>query len=153
MPPEPLEQTVAGFNAAVGDDGSAPGLPVPKARRARRLATPPFYAHPVTCAVNHGLGGIVTDPRMRVLDTEDRAVPGLYACGSLVWLHHGKAEMRQGALTYRSSYPLAAGLTASACMGYIAGAEAAAAARPVEVAGRRRGDQHKDELNGGRCLG
>lgn len=130
--PSVLESTVAAFNGAVKADGSTSGIPFGKRANAVRLETPPFYAHPVTCAVNHGLGGVVTNGRAEVLSTEERAIPGLYACGSTTWLHYGRAYEQNGELLYRSSYPLAAGLTSSACGGYLAGMRAAGGASDVE---------------------
>jgi fumarate reductase flavoprotein subunit len=123
--PASLETTLAAFNAAVNSDGSTPGIPFGKRANAVRLEVAPFYAHPVTCAVNHGLGGVVTNGCTEVLSTEERVIPGLFACGSTAWLHYGRAYEQNGELRYMSSYPLAAGLTSSACGGHIAGELAA----------------------------
>ena len=68
----------------------------------------------VTCGITFTFGGLRVDTRARVLDTEDRPIPGLYAAGELV-----------GGLFYHN-YPGGAGLMAGAVFGKTAGESAAA---------------------------
>jgi hypothetical protein len=130
VPPERLKKTLEEYNAAVKQDGTAPRIPYPKAKNAVRIDKPPFYAHPVTCALNQSLGGIVTNTKMQVIDTEDQAIPGLYACGSTTWYHYGKEWVdSEGRAHVKTSYGLPAGLGHAMCTGYFAGESAAASAK------------------------
>jgi len=47
-----------------------------------RLVEPPFVAVRVFAAVTHTIGGLRIDERARVLDRDDRPVPGLHAAGA-----------------------------------------------------------------------
>lgn len=47
----------------------------------RPFAVPPYYAAPVCAAITHTMGGVAIDAAARVLDTQDRPIPGLYAAG------------------------------------------------------------------------
>lgn len=126
-----LERTVHEFNAAVetgefdpfSKDGlhTAPGYSPPKSNWAQSIDAPPFIAYPVTCGITFTYGGLKIDTAARVLDTEDRPMPGLYATGEIT-----------GGFFYHN-YPAGSGLTRGAVFGRIAGREAAAAA------GRRAG--------------
>jgi tricarballylate dehydrogenase len=75
----------------------------------------------VTCGITFTFGGLRIDVNGQVIDTEDRLMPGLYACGELV-----------GGIFY-FNYPGGSGLTSGSVFGRLAGTSAAAAA----VAGRR----------------
>ena len=44
----------------------------------------PFYAMPICAAITNTMGGIVVDGDARVLDKNDKPIPGLYAAGSTV---------------------------------------------------------------------
>src|SRR5205807_475144 len=121
--PEGLERTVAAFNQAVqpGEfnpavlDGKATrGLTPPKSNWALPLDAPPYLGYAVTCGITFTFGGLRVDTRARVLDTEDRVIPGLYGAGELL-----------GGLFYHN-YPGGAGLMAGAVFGRLAGESAAA---------------------------
>jgi len=121
--PEGLERTVVAFNQAVqpGEfnpailDGKATrGLTPPKSNWALPLDAPPYLGYAVTCGITFTFGGLRVDTRARVLDTEDRVIPGLYAAGELL-----------GGLFYHN-YPGGAGLMAGAVFGRLAGESAAA---------------------------
>ncbi len=120
--PDGLARTVGEFNAAVqpGDfnpailDGKCTrGITPAKSNWALPLDTPPFVGYAVTCGITFTFGGLRVTPRAEVLDTEDRAIPGLYAAGELV-----------GGLFYHN-YPGGAGLMAGAVFGRLAGEGAA----------------------------
>ncbi|MBI4305576.1 MAG: FAD-dependent tricarballylate dehydrogenase TcuA [Chloroflexi bacterium] len=126
--PDGLERTVAGYNRAVVDgdfnpavlDGKrAAGIEPPKSNWALRLERPPFVGYAVTCGITFTFGGLRIDTGARVIDTQKRAIPGLYAAGELV-----------GGLFYEN-YPGGAGLTAGAVFGQIAGRGAALHAKEV----------------------
>jgi tricarballylate dehydrogenase len=94
-----LEQTVAEYNAACPDgapfdptrpDGrAAAGLEVPKSNWAVPLREPPFSAYAVTGGVTFTLGGVAIDEHARVLDTDGRPLPGVFASGDVIGLFHG----------------------------------------------------------------
>ncbi len=126
LPGDKLQATVDAYNAAVqpGDfdpetrDGkTTQGIQPPKSNWALPLDTPPYFAFPVTGGITFTLGGIKVDERARVIDTEDRAIAGLYAAGELI-----------GGLFY-DNYPGGASLLRSLVFGRLAGQEAAALAQ------------------------
>ncbi|HEX5165389.1 MAG TPA: FAD-dependent tricarballylate dehydrogenase TcuA [Thermomicrobiales bacterium] len=101
------------FNPAVLDGRGTRGLAIPKSNWANRLDTPPYEAYQVTCGLTFTFGGLKIDDQARILDVEDRPIPGLYAAGELV-----------GGLFY-FNYPGGTGLTSGAVFGRIAGQSAA----------------------------
>jgi tricarballylate dehydrogenase len=86
----------------------------PKSNWAQRIDEPPFEAYAVTCGITFTFGGLRIDRDGRVLDGEDRPIPGLYGAGELV-----------GGLFYYN-YPGGSGLMAGAVFGRNAGRTAAA---------------------------
>lgn len=137
--PVELGVTIDAFNAACGDakfdpsilDGKAAhpvGQP-PKSNWAVRIDEPPFEAYAVTCGITFTFGGLRIDGDARVLDTEDRPIPGLFAAGELV-----------GGLFYYN-YPGGSGLMAGAVFGRKAGAGAAKSERrATAIAGSAAGE-------------
>lgn len=122
LDPAVLTQTVNEFNAAVQDatfdpavrDGKRTiGLSPNKTNWAQTIDTAPFRAYPVTAGITFTFGGIKTDKRGRVLDTENNPIQGLYANGEMV-----------GGFFYHN-YPGGTGIMRSLVMGRIAGADAA----------------------------
>jgi tricarballylate dehydrogenase len=105
------------FNPAVKDGRGTRGLAVPKSNWAQPLDSPPFVGYAVTTGITFTFGGLKIDESTRVIDCEQRAIPGLFAAGELV-----------GGLFYHN-YPGGAGLMAGAVFGRIAGRSAAAAAK------------------------
>jgi tricarballylate dehydrogenase len=104
------------FNPAVKDGKGTRGLAVPKSNWAQPLDTPPYVGYAVTTGITFTFGGLKIDGAARVIDCEQRAIPGLFAAGELV-----------GGLFYHN-YPGGAGLMAGAVFGRIAGRSAAQAA-------------------------
>lgn len=99
VPAAKLEATVAAFNAAVPASGeflptakdglsTDSNLDPPKSNWARPINRPPFYAYPVTCASVFTFGGIGTNERAEVVDTDDTPIAGLYAAGEVTGLYH-----------------------------------------------------------------
>jgi tricarballylate dehydrogenase len=105
------------FNPAVKDGRGTRGLVLPKSNWAQALDTPPYVGYAVTTGITFTFGGLKIDDAGRVIDCEQRAIPGLFAAGELV-----------GGIFYHN-YPGGAGLMAGAVFGRIAGRSAADAAR------------------------
>jgi tricarballylate dehydrogenase len=129
LPAAALAQTVEAFNAAVpGDAGerfdpqrndgvrAEPAGQPARSNWARRVDQPPFVAYPVACGITFTYGGLSVDPAARVLDTEGRVMPGLFAAGELT-----------GDFFY-FNYAAGAGLMRGAVLGRLAGQHAAQAA-------------------------
>jgi tricarballylate dehydrogenase len=102
------------FNPNVKDGRSTKGLDVDKTNWANTLDTPPYKAYAVTCGITFTFGGVRIDTDARVLDTDLRPIPGLYASGEMT-----------GGLFY-FNYPGGSGLTNGSVFGRIAGRGAAA---------------------------
>ncbi|MBI3998282.1 MAG: FAD-dependent tricarballylate dehydrogenase TcuA [Armatimonadetes bacterium] len=122
VPRAALVEEVRAFNAAARGGGFDPGtrdgcvtqgLTPPKSNWAVPLERPPFVAYPVTCGITFTYGGLRIDEDARVLDTEGRPIPGLYATGEIT-----------GGFFY-FNYPAGAGLMRGAVFGRIAGEHAA----------------------------
>ena len=121
------EREIAAFNAAVRQDidfnpnvkdgRCTEGLAINKSNWANTIDEPPFEAYAVTCGITFTFGGLRIDTTARVLDTDLRPIPGLYAAGELV-----------GGLFYHN-YPGGTGLLAGAVFGRIAGRNAARGVR------------------------
>ena len=127
IPEAALVETVRAFNAAASDlpfdptvlDGKhTVGLDPPKSNWAVPIGEPPFLGFPVTCGITFTYGGLRIERKGRVLDAEDRPIPGLTAAGELV-----------GGLFYHN-YPGGAGLAAGSVFGRIAGRSAALTRKP-----------------------
>jgi len=120
--PIALKATVDAYNASVKDgkfepsiiDGKSahPAGQPPKSNWALRLDEPPYEGYAVTCGITFTFGGLRIDQDGRV-QTEDAAIPGLYAAGELV-----------GGLFY-FNYAGGSGLMAGAVFGRRAGVAAA----------------------------
>jgi tricarballylate dehydrogenase len=100
------------FNPAAKDARGTRGLAIDKSNWANPLDSPPYVAFGVTCGITCTYGGIRIDTRSRVLDVEEKPIPGLYAAGELV-----------GGLYY-VNYPGGAGLMSGSVFGRIAGRDA-----------------------------
>ena len=123
----PVEQetalkTLAAYNEAAQSDGFDPteldglgtgSLQPPKSNWAMPLKTPPFVAYPATGGITFTFGGLRIDETARVIGTNWKPIPGLYACGEMV-----------GGLFYHN-YPGGTGLVSGAVFGRIAGRQAA----------------------------
>jgi tricarballylate dehydrogenase len=102
------------FNPSVLDGVGTEGIDPPKSNWALPIDRPPFEAYVTTTGVTFTFGGLRIDARGAVVDTTDRAIPGLYAAGELV-----------GGLFYEN-YPGGSGLMAGTVFGRLAGESAAA---------------------------
>ena len=86
LPAQALNDVVGDYNGAL-DAGALQRLSPPRRNdpvRAWPIKVAPFYAMPICAAITNTMGGIVVDGDARVLDVNDRPIPGLYAAGSTV---------------------------------------------------------------------
>ncbi len=102
-----------GFDPAQKDGLCTKGLAPPKSNWALRLDSPPFYAYSATGGITFTFGGLRVDDQTRVIGTDWRPIPGLFACGEMI-----------GGLFY-DNYPAGTGLVSGATFGRIAGRTAA----------------------------
>jgi predicted oxidoreductase len=85
LPADALTATVAHYNQLVGagvdrDFGRfGPG----KTYQPKQILQPPFYAMQFYPLTRKSMGGVVIDTSCRVLDLDQRVIPGLYAVGEL----------------------------------------------------------------------
>lgn len=63
-----------------------------------KIDTPPFYATPRSPAVHHTMGGVKIDTLARVINTEGKAIPGLYAAGEVTGGIHAGNRLGGNAL-------------------------------------------------------
>lgn len=110
-------QLNADFDPNGKDGRTTKGLEVEKTNWANTISEPPFEAYSVGCGITFTFGGLKINNSGEVLDTEDTAIPGLYAAGELV-----------GGLFY-FNYPGSTGLVAGSVFGRLAGNSAAAHAK------------------------
>ncbi len=86
LPPQRLNNAVAEYNSAI-ETGALPRLSPARSDSPNKgwaIKTAPFYAMPICAAITNTMGGIVVDGDARVLDNNDKPIPGLYAAGSTV---------------------------------------------------------------------
>lgn len=92
--PRAFIATVNQFNAAIPpnappfvayelDGRRTHGLPIDKLNWSQRFDKPPYRAYAVMCGLTMTYGGVKTNERAQVIDTNERAVNGLYAVGEL----------------------------------------------------------------------
>ena len=121
LDPEKLARTISDYNAAVGPgefdpsklDGKATTeLAPPKSNWAYPLINPPYFAYPLTAAITFTYGGLKTDTDGRVIATNGRPLPGLYAAGEIAGLFYHE-------------YPAATSVLKALTFGRRAGAHAA----------------------------
>ncbi|MDN3987751.1 FAD-dependent tricarballylate dehydrogenase TcuA [Zwartia vadi] len=103
-----------GFDPSQKDGLSTKGLALEKTNWATKLEKGPFYAYSATGGITFTFGGLRVDEQTRVIGTDWRPIPGLYACGEMI-----------GGLFY-DNYPAGTGLVSGATFGRIAGRMAAA---------------------------
>ncbi|MCS3444143.1 FAD-dependent tricarballylate dehydrogenase TcuA [Microbacterium phyllosphaerae] len=118
VPAGALAETVETFNSSIDTtnmldptvkDGRRAHVSPPKSNWASALATPPFFAYPVTCGITFTFGGLRGDSDGRVLRADGTAIPGLLVCGEML-----------GGL-FSGNYPGGSGLAAGIVFGRRAG--------------------------------
>ena len=128
LPVEKLAQTITDYNKAANNPGGnnnwykftgepqdmhTEELPLAKSSCAFALDTPPYYAYAVNCGITFTYGGVKTNKKAQVVDSNDRPIGGLYASGEII-----------GGLFYQN-YAGATGQLSGAVFAYIAGKNAA----------------------------
>lgn len=73
-----VRETMRSFNAACRSGDAVPG----RARDPHPLLDPPYYVCEVLPAITFTFGGLLVDADARVLDREQRPIPGLLAAGA-----------------------------------------------------------------------
>ena len=102
-----------GFDPSRKDGLSSRGLSPEKTNWALRLDEPPYVAYSATGGITFTFGGVKVDDRARVIGTDWRPIPGLFACGEMV-----------GGV-FHINYTGGSGLVSGAVFGRIAGRSAA----------------------------
>jgi tricarballylate dehydrogenase len=122
IPDDALRRTVEQYNeGAKGnefdptrfDGQSTAGITPRKSNWAQPLLTPPYEGVPVEANICFTYGGLRVDGTSRVLNTDRRPIPGLWAAGEITGIFYGL-------------YPAATSVLRSLTFGRIAGREAAA---------------------------
>ncbi|MGE0217529.1 FAD-dependent tricarballylate dehydrogenase TcuA, partial [Mycolicibacterium sp.] len=72
------------FDPNTRDGRGTRGLTINKSNWANPIVSPPFEAYAVTCGITFTFGGVQIDTETQVLDTRQRVIPGLFACGEMV---------------------------------------------------------------------
>lgn len=85
--PATLAQTLETWNKAVADKNDAEfgrntGMD-------NDLSTAPYYAIKIAPGIHHTMGGVHINTSAEVIDTNDKAIPGLFAAGEVVGGVHG----------------------------------------------------------------
>ena len=101
------------FDPTIKDGKSAATAGLAKSNWAQKLDTGPYRAFPVTGGITFTYGGLKISDAGAVLDVDNVAIPGLFACGEVV-----------GGV-FLSGYPGGSGLTSGAVFGRLAGVSAA----------------------------
>lgn len=127
LDPAVLENTIAGFNAAVKpgtfdhtilDDCRTEGLSPPKTHWARKVETPPYYAYPVRPGITFTYLGTRVNRQSRMLMADGKPAANMFAAG----------EIMAGNVLGKG-YAAGIGMTIGSVFGRIAGREAAQNAR------------------------
>lgn len=112
-----LTATVDGYNRRLDA-----GQPDPLGRAAQcggvgrptPIRTPPYYGYPSTTVVLATYCGLAVDAAARVLDTDGRPIPGLFAAGEVTGGFHGDGYVTGTSLGKAVVFGLAAGRAAAA---------------------------------------
>lgn len=70
------------FKPDILDGNSATDIDPPKSNWAVPIEDGPFYAYHVTGGITFAFGGVYINEKAQVLDSRERAIPGLYAAGN-----------------------------------------------------------------------
>ncbi len=93
-----LKQTVSRYNTMLGqrqdDDFQKPLL-----KEAAPITSPPFYAMRMWPKVHYTMGGIQIDSSARVIDANQKPIPGLFAAGEVTGGIHGACRLGSCAIT------------------------------------------------------
>jgi len=91
--PDALEQTVAGFNAAVRpgtfdhtiqDDCVTEGITPPKTHWALKIDTPPFFGYPLRPGITFTYLGVTVDDKARMILQDGKPCKNIFAAGEIM---------------------------------------------------------------------
>lgn len=114
---EALVASVKEFNDAIATGTAAKLVPPHNRKHPHPIATAPFYAIPMSGGIANTYGGPKIDEKGRVVDLDDRPIPGLYAAGAAA-----------GGLWYEEDVP-GSQITSAIVFGRIAARDAAVRAK------------------------
>jgi len=80
----------------------------------KTIMQPPFYMLVAKPSVHHTMGGLVTDVKTRVIDTQGKIIPGLFAAGEVTGMTHGSNRLGGNAITDITVFGRIAGEEAAA---------------------------------------
>ncbi|WP_442802117.1 MULTISPECIES: flavocytochrome c [unclassified Shewanella] len=80
------------------------------------LLKAPFYMLVAKPSVHHTMGGLMTDTKTRVLDTQGKVIDGLYAAGEVTGMTHGSNRLGGNAITDITVFGRIAGKEAAAAL-------------------------------------
>ena len=92
--PDNLQKSIDEYNAVVDGGEDRLGLTTYD----KKLGNPPYYAAKRIPTVHHTMGGIKIDTGARVLDKNDKPIPGLYAAGEVTGDIHGANRLGGNAI-------------------------------------------------------
>jgi fumarate reductase flavoprotein subunit len=95
-----FEATVNEWNRVVADVANNPTDEFGRSltRGAYPLSTPPYYGVKFSVGVHYCMGGLKINTDTQVIDTSDKAIPGLYAAGEVTGGVHGSYRIDGTAL-------------------------------------------------------
>lgn len=101
MAPDTLEETIAGWNAAV-EAGEDPRFGRPMQRDQAVMDSAPWFAMRLTPKIHHTMGGVAINAEAQALDVSTgEVIPGLYCAGEITGGVHG--AVRLGGCAYGDS--------------------------------------------------
>lgn len=85
LPAKSMVETISRYNAMVdaGDDPEFRRFSPGSKSLPPKIEKPPFYAVKIYPMTRKNMGGVLTDHSCRVVDSQDRPIPRLYAAGEL----------------------------------------------------------------------
>ncbi|QOT82028.1 FAD-dependent oxidoreductase [Cupriavidus basilensis] len=111
IPPDALERTLQSYNSACQagefrplevDNLSTVGIVPPKSNWARPIDTGPYFAYPIMAGICFTFGGVKVNRNAQVVDSDGKAIPGLYAAGEASGLYYqvytGATSVMRGAV-------------------------------------------------------
>ncbi len=126
--PIKMNNTINEFNSQVNQrtfdpttlDGKCTNNTSPaKSNWALEIDTPPFYAYKVTGGITYTFGGLKIDTEARVLNADEKAIPGLFATGEIVGGFFYHDSLRASGLMHGAVFGRIAGINAAKLAGYL----------------------------------
>ncbi|MBD47930.1 MAG: tricarballylate dehydrogenase [Dehalococcoidia bacterium] len=106
------------FNSTILDGKCTNNISPKKTNWALKIDTPPFYAYKVTGGITYTFGGLKIDTKAQVLNTNARAIHGLFATGEIVGGFFYHDSLRASGLMHGAVFGRIAGINAARLAGY-----------------------------------